>query len=172
MTRTRTRFFCFVTEGCQRDVVTSRERARRTRSRGESRSTDRSNDRRARNFGTFAKKKKANNDENNGTLRVAIFSQKSRDIARERTGEQSPKTAWGKNRAFKGEKQPQIAETIDEGARDAPVYVARTATARARLRRETREGARKPAGRVVRWIFGKSRVSGAERRRGERNDAA
>lgn len=101
MTRTRTRFCCFVTEGCQRDIVTSRERARRTRSRGESRSTDRSNDRRARNFGTFAKKKKANNDENNGTLRVAIFSQKSRDIARERTGEQSPKTASGKNRAFK-----------------------------------------------------------------------
>ena len=62
--------------------------------------------------------------------------------------------------------------TIDEGARDAPVYVARTATARARLRRETREGARKPAGRVVGWIFGKSRVSEAERRGGERNDAA
>ena len=31
----------------------------------------------------------------------AIFSQKSRDIARERTGEQSPKTAEGKNRASK-----------------------------------------------------------------------
>lgn len=96
----------------------------------------------------------------------AIFSQKSRDIARERTGEQSPKTAEGKNRALEGEKHPQIAETIDEGARDAPVYVARTATARARLRRETREGARKPAGRVVGWIFGKSRVSEAERRGG------
>jgi hypothetical protein len=102
----------------------------------------------------------------------AIFSQKSRDIARERTGEQSPKTAEGKNRALVGEKHPQIAETIDERARDAPVYVARTATARARLRRETREGARKPAGRVVGWIFGKSRVSEAERRGGERNDAA
>jgi hypothetical protein len=103
----------------------------------------------------------------------AIFSQKSRDIARERTGEQSPKTAEGKNRALEErEKHPQIAETIDERARDAPVYVARTATARARLRRETREGARKPAGRVVGWIFGKSRVSEAERRGGERNDAA
>lgn len=131
---------------------------------------DGSIDRRSRNFGTFATKK-ANNEKNNGTL-VAIFSQKSRDIARERTGEQSPKTAEGKNRALEGEKHPQIAETIDEGARDAPVYVARTATARARLRRETREGARKPAGRVVGWIFGKSRVSEAERRGGERNDAA
>jgi hypothetical protein len=131
---------------------------------------DGSIDRRSRNFGTFATKK-ANNEKNNGTL-VAIFSQKSRDIARERTGEQSPKTAEGKNRALVGEKHPQIAETIDERARDAPVYVARTATARARLRRETREGARKPAGRVVGWIFGKSRVSEAERRGGERNDAA
>jgi hypothetical protein len=132
---------------------------------------DGSIDRRSRNFGTFATKK-ANNEKNNGTL-VAIFSQKSRDIARERTGEQSPKTAEGKNRALEeGEKQAQIAETIDERARDAPVYVARTATARARLRRETREGARKPAGRVVGWIFGKSRVSEAERRGGERNDAA
>jgi len=131
---------------------------------------DGSIDRRCRNFGTFATKK-ANNEKNNGTL-VAIFSQKSRDIARERTGEQSPKTAEGKNRALEGEKHPQIAETIDEGARDAPVYVARTATARARLRRETREGARKPAGRVMGWIFGKSRVSEAERRGGERNDAA
>jgi hypothetical protein len=132
---------------------------------------DGSIDRRSRNFGTFATKK-ANNEKNNGTL-VAIFSQKSRDIARERTGEQSPKTAEGKNRALEErEKHPQIAETIDERARDAPVYVARTATARARLRRETREGARKPAGRVVGWIFGKSRVSEAERRGGERNDAA
>ena len=132
---------------------------------------DGSIDRRGRNFGTFATKK-ANNEKNNGTL-VAIFSQKSRDIARERTGEQSPKTAEGKNRALEErEKHPQIAETIDERARDAPVYVARTATARARLRRETREGARKPAGRVVGWIFGKSRVSEAERRGGERNDAA
>ena len=131
---------------------------------------DGSIDRRSRNFGTFATKK-ANNEKNNGTL-VAIFSQKSRDIARERTGEQSPKTAEGKNRASKAKSTPQIAETIDERARDAPVYVARTATARARLRRETREGARKPAGRVVGWIFGKSRVSEAERRGGERNDAA
>ena len=132
---------------------------------------DGSIDRRSRNFGTFATKK-ANNEKNNGTL-VAIFSQKSRDIARERTGEQSPKTAEGKNRALEErEKHPQIAETIDERARDAPVYVARTATARARLRRETREGARKPAGRVVGWIFGKSRVSEAERRGGERNDVA
>ena len=58
-------------------------------------------------------------------------------------------------------------KTIDrERARDAPVYVARTATARARLRRETLEGARKPVGRVVGWIRGKSRVSGIEREGG------
>jgi hypothetical protein len=82
------------------------------------------------------------------------------------------KNRRGKKSGVEGEKHPQIAETIDERARDAPVYVARTATARARLRRETREGARKPAGRVVGWIFGKSRVSEAERRGGERNDAA
>ena len=89
--------------------------------------------------------------------------------ARERTGEQSPKTAEGKNRGVQRRKATANRETIDERARDAPVYVARTATARARLRGETREGARKPAGRVVGWIFGKSRVSGGA---GERNDAA
>ena len=86
--------------------------------------------------------------------------------------------AVSKNRRGKksgvGRKRKASANRRDdrEGARDAPVYVARTATARARLRRETREGARKPAGRVVGWIFGKSRVSEAERRGGERNDAA
>jgi hypothetical protein len=75
---------------------------------------DGSIDRRSRNFGTFATKK-ANNEKNNGTL-VAIFSQKSRDIARERTGEQSPKTAEGKNRALEeGEKQAQIAERSMKG---------------------------------------------------------
>ena len=67
-------------------------------------------------------------------------------------GWQSPKTAYRKNLRDR-------RKDDRERARDAPVYVARTATARARSRRETREGARKPAGRVVGWIFGKSRVS-------------
>ena len=100
-----------------------------------------------------------------------LFAKISRYRARA-YGRAVSKNRRGKKSGVGGEKHPQIAETIDEGARDAPVYVARTATARARLRRETREGARKPAGRVVGWIFGKSRVSEAERRGGERNDAA
>ena len=130
---------------------------------------DGSIDRRYRNFGTFATKK-ANNEKNNGTL-VRSFRKNleiSRASVRASSLQKPPREKIGR----KGEKHPQIAETIDERARDAPVYVARTATARARLRRETREGARKPAGRVVGWIFGKSRVSEAERRGGERNDAA
>jgi hypothetical protein len=130
---------------------------------------DGSIDRRSRNFGTFATKK-ANNEKNNGTLRD-LFAKISRYRARA-YGRAVSKNRRGKKSGVGGEKHPQIAETIDERARDAPVYVARTATARARLRRETREGARKPAGRVVGWIFGKSRVSEAERRGGERNDAA
>jgi hypothetical protein len=100
-----------------------------------------------------------------------LFAKISRYRARA-YGRAVSKNRRGKKSGVEGEKHPQIAETIDERARDAPVYVARTATARARLRRETREGARKPAGRVVGWIFGKSRVSEAERRGGERNDAA
>ena len=77
-------------------------------------------------------------------------------------GWQSPKTAHRIGKIF-----GNAEKTIDrERARDAPVYVARTATARARLRRETLEGARKPVGRVVGWIRGKSRVSGIEREGG------
>jgi hypothetical protein len=104
-------------------------------------------------------------------LSCDLFAKISRYRARA-YGRAVSKNRRGKKSGVEGEKHPQIAETIDERARDAPVYVARTATARARLRRETREGARKPAGRVVGWIFGKSRVSEAERRGGERNDAA
>jgi hypothetical protein len=74
-------------------------------------------------------------------------------------GWQSPKTAYRKNLRDR-------RKDDRERARDAPVYVARTATARARLRRETLEGARKPVGRVVGWIRGKSRVSGIEREGG------
>jgi hypothetical protein len=74
-------------------------------------------------------------------------------------GWQSPKTAHRKNLRDR-------RKDDRERARDAPVYVARTATARARLRRETLEGARKPVGRVVGLIRGKSRVSGIEREGG------
>lgn len=132
---------------------------------------DGSIDRRSRNFGTFATKK-ANNEKNNGTLRRDLFAKISRYRARAYGRAVSKNRRGKKSGVGRRRKAPQIAETIDERARDAPVYVARTATARARLRRETREGARKPAGRVVGWIFGKSRVSEAERRGGERNDAA
>ena len=115
---------------------------------------DGSIDLRSRNFGTFATKK-ANNEKNNGTLRD-LFAKISRYRARA-YGRAVSKNRRGKKSGVACEKQPQIEETIDEGARDAPVYVARTATARARLRRETREGARKPAGRVVGWIFARQR---------------
>ena len=95
---TRTRYFLCRHGGMSarcRDVA----RARATDAFAGRIAFDGSIDRRSRNFGTFATKK-ANNEKNNGTL-VAIFSQKSRDIARERTGEQSPKTAEEKNRASK-----------------------------------------------------------------------
>ena len=111
----------------------------------------------------FFTKKKGNNEENNGSF--VAFRKKSEISGARAYGWQSPKTAYRKNLRDR-------RKDDRERARDAPVYVARTATARARLRRETREGARKPAGRVVGWIFGKSRVSEAERRGGERNDAA
>jgi len=71
-----------------------------------------------------------------------------------------------KNRISEKSSGPPKRKDDRERARDAPVYVARTATARARLRRETLEGARKPVGRVVGWIRGKSRVSGIEREGG------
>jgi len=94
------------------------------------------------------------------TTVLSLLSGKKSEISGARAyGWQSPKTAYRKNLRDR-------RKDDRERARDAPVYVARTATARARLRRETLEGARKPVGRVVGWIRGKSRVSGIEREGG------
>jgi hypothetical protein len=106
----------------------------------------------------FFGRKKGNNEENNGSF--VARKKNPRYQERERMGGSHQKPHIGKIFGT-------AEKTIDrERARDAPVYVARTATARARLRRETLEGARKPVGRVVGWIRGKSRVSGIEREGG------
>ena len=106
----------------------------------------------------FAFGKKGNNEENNGSF---VARKKIRDIR-----SASVWVAVSKNRTSDRKNLRERRKDDRERARDAPVYVARTATARARLRRETLEGARKPVGRVVGWIRGKSRVSGIEREGG------
>ena len=161
---TRTRFFLFRHGGMSarcRDVAL-RARDGRVRGANRVRRVDRPNLSKFRDV----RDEKANNEKNNGTLRRDLFAKISRYRARA-YGRAVSKNRRGKKSGV-GRKRKASANrrTIDEGARDAPVYVARTATARARLRRETLEGARKPVGRVVGLIRGKSRVSGIEREGG------